>query len=180
MPRDRHGKELKANVHHAFTIRGGRVIKFEIVVAHRLVIVLRDVEGNYRAVLTTDFDRCGGRTRELSIKAAVEEAKAYTDAKRFILGREETYEGLKLDRTEKFYLVEFWGGTTPTKHHGPYQLEEEYVAAARELHRELDDDHLLLLARVSALGFELMSFRAGFFNEKDADDHAPQRRERAA
>jgi hypothetical protein len=133
------------------------------------MIITRDVSGQYRYALTTDFDRCGERTRSLSIKAASAEAKAHYDEKRFILGKEDTYGDRKLDQTERFYLVELWGGHTPSGQHGPYKTEEEYAAAARALHRALDEDSVLLVARVSALGFELMSFRAGFF-EEDADE----------
>ncbi len=65
MLRDRHGKELEAIVSHARTQVNGRVILFEIVVAHRCVLVTRDSIGQYSHALTTDFDRCGGRTRSL-------------------------------------------------------------------------------------------------------------------
>jgi hypothetical protein len=70
----------------------------------------------------------------------------------------------------RFYLVELWGGTTPTRHEGPYTTESQYAEAARQLHREIDEGSILLLASVTATGFELCSFRLGFFEEAEEDD----------
>lgn len=170
-PRDRRGQELKAIVRFVEAQASGRVIVFEVIVAHRCVIVTRGADGQYRYALTTDFDRCGERTRTLSVSAAIAEAKAHYDEKRFILGKEDTYGDLKIDQTEKFYLVELWSGHTPSQHYGPYCSEAEYAAAARAIYKELEEGSVLLIARTSAVkGFELMSFRAGFFEEEDKEE----------
>ena len=74
------------------------------------------------------------------------------------------------DQGARYYIVELWGGTTPDKQAGPFTTEDEYAAAARRMHRELDEDSILLLATVTAEGFELSSFTTGFFEEEAEGD----------
>lgn len=72
-------------------------------------------------------------------------------------------------RRTRYYVVELWGGHTPGEHEGPFYTEAEYCAAARKAHGEIDEGSILLLARVTGRSFELTSFRAGFFEEEEAE-----------
>lgn len=169
-PRDRRGKELVAIVRQARATAGGRVITFEMVVAHRCLIVVRAADGQYRHTLTTDFDRCGERTREASIKAAVAEAKAHYDEKRFIFGKEDTYGELNLTRPVMRYVVVMENDTNPEVSE-PFETEDEQDAAARRLRRENPDD-VIMWAIVNQHGeLEMEAYSAGFLEaEEDEQD----------
>lgn len=167
--RDRRGQELKAIVRHAAKLGQTQIIEFDVVVAHRTLLVLRDREGNYRPALTTDYDRCGERTRELSMQAAVREAKAHYDEKRFILGCEETYGDIVKNykrNNSQYWLIEAGAfGSDPRKEHGPFKVNE-YEERARELHEKLDEESVLLVATVAPGGeLKVSAFCAGFFEQ---------------
>lgn len=67
----------------------------------------------------------------------------------------------------RYYIIEVDGTGTPERH-GPFAAGD-YGAAARRIHGEVDDDSVLLLARVTNSGFTVEAMRRSFL-EGDAED----------
>lgn len=168
--RGRRGEELKAYVTSAHSMLQSRVIQFDVEVAGRSLLVVRDAEGNYRHALTTEFNRCGDRTRRLSIQVAIAEAEAHYDEKRFIFGKEDTYGALNLTRPVKRYVVVMQNGTDPQLS-APFDTEEKQDAEARRILRENVEDVIMWMVVNGAGEAEMEAYSSGFF-EQQADEES--------